>query len=85
METDVFDIEHLASRCGINPLDGFRVAGLSTSNFYRWKQGIAPNTRKLNQWRKAVIDLAIREGALPEGCENKTVPELIELAKGWRV
>lgn len=85
METDVFDIEHLASRCGINPLDGFRRCNLSTSNFYRWKQGTAPNTKKLNQWRRAIVDLAVEAGALPDNCQHKTVPELIEIAKGWRV
>ncbi len=85
MDADVFDIEHLASRCGVNPLDGFRRAGLSTSNFYRWKQGADPKTSKLSKWKVSVIKLAIENGALPIDCDGKTVAELIELAKEWRV
>lgn len=82
MEADVFDIEHLASRCGVNPLDGFRVVGLSTSNFYRWKQGVAPNTAKLKAWKLAIIDLAIEAGKLPLDCHHRPVAELIGIARG---
>lgn len=81
MDADVFDIEHLASRCGVNPLDGFRRAGLSTSNFYRWKQGADPKTSNLSKWKVAIIKLAIEEGALPVDCDGNTVADLIEMAK----
>lgn len=84
MDADVFDIEHLASRCGVNPLDGFRRAGLSTSNFYRWKQGADPKTSNLSKWKVAIIKLAIEEGRSPSTATEIRWQILLKWLRGMR-
>lgn len=85
-EPEVHDLDHLMRICGVSVTDASARAGIAESNFRRWRnQGVSPNMSRFGKMRSAVIQLAVERDKLPEGCQHKAVPELIELAKGWRV
>lgn len=85
-EPEVHDLDHLMRICGVSVTEASARAPIAESNFRRWRnQGVSPNMQKFRKLRSAVIQLAVEAGALPDNCQHKTVPELIEIAKGWRV
>jgi len=85
-EPEVHDLDHLMRICGVSVTDASARAGIAESNFRRWRnQGVSPNMGRFNKLKSAVVQLAVEQDKLPEGCQHKVVPELIELAKGWRV
>lgn len=85
-EPEVYELDQLMRVCRVGVGESSDRAGIAESNFRRWRnQGVSPNMSRFRKLRVAVIDLAIEAGALPDNCHNKTMDELIELAKGWRV
>ena len=85
-DKEVAELEYLMRLTGVSAAEACRRAGnMAPSNWSRWfNLGMSPTLSKFSRFRAAVIDLGI-EGGLPEDAHSRTVPELIELAKGWRV
>lgn len=85
-DKEVLELAELMRLTGAGVYEASGRARISPSNWPRWKDhGVSPKLSMFRKFRSAVVDVAVDSGRLPEGCEHKTVPELIELAKGWRV
>lgn len=84
-DKEVAELELLMRLTSVTAAKAAQRAGMAPSNWSRWfNLGMSPTLSKFRKFRAAVIDLGI-EGGLPDDAHNRTVPELIELAKGWRV
>ncbi len=85
-DKEVLELDQLMRLTGVGVYESAARAGIAPSNWSRWRgHGISPSLSKFGKMRVAVIKLAIENGALPIDCDGKTVAELIELAKEWRV
>jgi hypothetical protein len=86
-DKEVAELELLMRLTSVSAAEAARRAGnMAPSNWSRWfNLGMSPTLSKFSKFRAAVIDLGVERGVLPQGAHNRTVPELIELAKGWRV
>jgi hypothetical protein len=85
-DKEVKELAELMRLTAVGVYEASARAGIAPSNWSRWRgHGVSPNLSKFGKLRSAVTALAVESGRLPEGCEHKSVPELIELAKGWRV
>lgn len=85
-DQEVSELAELMKLTGVGASEASQAAGMAQSNWSRWfNRGMSPTLAKFRKFRAAVIDIAVREGGLPEGCENKPVSALVDIAKGWRV
>lgn len=84
-DKEVAELELLMRLTSVTAAKAAQRAGMAPSNWSRWfNLGMSPTLSKFSRFRAAVIDLGIGRG-LPDDAHNRTVPELIELAKEWIV
>jgi hypothetical protein len=85
-DKEVLELAELMKLTGVGASEASQAASMAQSNWSRWfNRGMSPTLAKFRKFRSAVIAIAVREDKLPDGCENKPVSALIDIARGWRV